>query len=321
MTAIGGFFELELASRRPSYHPEALALCSGRAGLRCILETIKPRHVWVPFFVCDAALIPLETLGIPYTFYALTKAFEPDLSGPVPDDDCFLYVNYFGLKTEYARSLPDTIAAKVIIDDTQAFYQRGYTHAWSFNSARKFFGVPDGGYAYGSGLLFRAPLPPLEGVRYDHLLNRLLGNQELAFRQYVESEQQVKSDIIGPSMLAQRLLGGIDYQRVLETRRRNFASVHQRLGDINRVSIDLNRAEDSVPYCYPFFPARKVEFERLWQRQIFFPRLWPDVVRREALGFERERDIAAGLIPLPVDQRYGAEEMSRMCDTVIEEIG
>jgi len=42
------------------------------------------------------------------------------------------------------------------------------------------------------------------------------------------------------------------------------------------------------------------------------------VSTRPVDGFVRERRFAAELMPLPIDQRYGAEEMTMMCDRVLD---
>jgi hypothetical protein len=315
---LGGFFELELPAGGTAYHRGAPALCSGRACLRAVLEIMAPRRAWVPFFICDSALAPFDLLGVPYEFYSLTPDLEPLLTESPGPDECLLYVNYFGLKTASAARLPGDHRAHVVIDDTQAFFERGYARAVSFNSARKFFGVPDGGFTYGCPSLETRMFPPLDDVRYDHLISRLAGRQELAYRQYLEHEQHISIEMRGPSTLTAQLLDRIDYDRVRAVRRQNFDVVHARLGTLNQLQMPLDRAADAVPFCYPFLPEPPLPHEALWQRQIFAPKLWPDVVRRGRTGFSLERTLAERLVPLPIDQRYGARDMQRMCDDVIE---
>ena len=75
---------------------------------------------------------------------------------------------------------------------------------------------------------------------------------------------------------------------------------------------------DAAPFCYPFLPARPSLHEALWRRDVFVPRLWPDVIARTGPRFARERDLAARLLPLPVDHRYGGDDMQRVCDALCE---
>jgi hypothetical protein len=319
MKALGGFFELELPAGGGGYHDRATALCSGRACLRFLLERRQPRRAFVPFFICDTALTAFEAAGVPYTFYNVTRALDPVLPAAVTGADCVLYVNYYGLKTESVRQLAASTPAWVIADDTQAFFERGYTNAASFNSARKFFGVPDGAYAYGDAL-GEPPAARADDSRCEYLMNRLSGDQDLAYQQYVVHEGRFTTDIRRPSVLAERLLAGIDYARARDARRRNFSAVHARLADANRLPIDLDEIGEAVPFCYPFLPAATVERRRLWDQRIFVPQLWPEVESRSGPESAWERELAGRLLPLPIDQRYDLPDMDRLCGAVLEEL-
>src|SRR5216684_4953836 len=131
---IGGFFELEIGTGRGPYHTAAPALHSGRACLRWILESVRPARAWVPFYICDAALEACKVAGVTFEFYPIDEMFDPILPAGAPAaGECLLYVNYFGLKTATAESLVTDHPGRVIVDDTQAFFARGYAGGWSFN--------------------------------------------------------------------------------------------------------------------------------------------------------------------------------------------
>jgi hypothetical protein len=319
---IGGFFELEIASGRGPFHTGAAALSSGRAGLRCILDALRPSRAWVPFYICDAALQPFAAAGVAVELYAIDEAFDPILPAGAPAaGECLMYVNYFGLKTSTVASLVTAHGSRVIVDDTQAFFARGYSGAWSFNSARKFFGVPDGGYAYGSGLS-DGGYPRLSDVFYEHLVNRLLGRQELAYAQYLQSEAQVTAAICRMSVLSERLLASVDYPAVRDRRLGNFAALHEALGGRNCLTSQLARQPTEVPYCYPLLSSEPVPWSALWSQGVFAPRLWPEVPERpRARQFPRESMLADRLLPLPIDHRYGAEDVSRLVAAVREAMG
>ena len=317
MTAIGGFFELEPQRCQGVWHEGAVALTSGRACFRAILERDRPARVLVPFYLCDAALEPLRQLQIPFDFYALTESLEPDVP-KWPAGASVLYVNYFGLQNRMTDAFASALGERAVVDDTQSFFSRGRGRAWSFNSARKFFGVPDGAYAYGPDVASITP----RGVNHDalaaHLTTRMTGPQDVAYRQYVEAEQLVSSEVLAPSPLATRLLGGIGYEDARGARRRNFAQLHERLSGKNGLRIDFALEDGAAPFCYPFLPARTSVHRPLWQREIYVPRLWPEVASRDVEGFAWERDLASRLLPLPVDQRYGPGDMERVADAVLE---
>jgi hypothetical protein len=318
VTAIGGFFELEPERCRGVWHKDAVALTSGRACFRAILERVRPSSVLVPFYICDAALAPLQLLQIPFDFYALTESLVPDVE-KWPAAATVLYVNYFGLQNRLANGFAEALGGQAVIDDTQSFFSREHGRAWSFNSARKFFGVPDGAYAYGPDLASVTPHEVNNDAPAAHLTTRMTGPQDVAYQQYLDSERRISSNVLAPSPLATRLLGGIAYEDARAVRRRNYEQLHARLSSKNGLHVDLAIDDDVVPFCYPFLPPSPTSLHRLlWQREIYVPRLWPEVESREATGFGWERNLASRLLPLPIDQRYGSDAMDRVADAVLE---
>jgi hypothetical protein len=151
-----------------------------------------------------------------------------------------------------------------------------------------------------------------------HLTTRLTGAHELAYQQYVAAEAQVSSDVLAPSALATRLLEGIAYDDARAARRRNFALLHERLGAMNTLAVEWSLDAGAAPMSYPFLPRVSSLHEALWRRQIFVPRLWPEVVTRPDPGFAWERDLASRLLPLPIDHRYDEGDMNRLCNDVLE---
>jgi hypothetical protein len=319
---IGGFFELEIGRGNGPFHGDAPALCSGRACLRWILESIHPSRAWVPFYVCDAALQAFEAAGVAVEHYPIDEALNPILPAGAPArGECLVYVNYFGLKTSTAVSLVGAHPGQVIVDDTHAFYAKGYDGGWSFNSARKFFGVPDGGYAYGPGLP-ATEYPRVPEVHYDHLVNRLAGLQDIAYEQYLRNEARVTADLWRMSVLSERLLACVEYGAVRDRRLSNFVSLDARFSGRNCLTSRIELQATEVPYCYPLLSSEPVPWTTLWGRQLFIPKLWPEVPERpRSRQFPRESHFAERLLPLPIDHRYGPDDVERLGDILSEVMG
>jgi hypothetical protein len=314
MKGIGGFLPLELPPPVEPYHAAAAALTSGRACWHAVLRSCRPSRVLVPFYVCDAVLQPLYATGIPFEFYSITDAFEPDPGRDPGPGELMLVVNYFGLMTAAVEAYARLHAGRVVIDDTQAFFRRGDPALWSFNSARKFFGVPDGGFLYGpvNGV---DSLPPSVSADCDHLLARLAGEDERAWDQYKEHEARIGCEPRAMSAVSARLLGAADMSRARCRRRSNFESLHCRLGPVNTIALSLDLT-DATPMCYPFLPAADVDRTALSRAGLFVPMFWPEIDGRREPGFGRERQISRRLLPLPIDQRYGSDDMHVLCESV-----
>jgi len=318
MTAIGGFLELEAQrGSEGAWHAQAPALTSGRACLRAILEMTRPARVLVPLYICDAALEPMRRLNIPVEFYGVTQSLEPDRSD-WPPDAAVLLVNYFDLKHRQASSTAALLGERAVVDDTQAFFRRGRDGSFSFNSARKFFGVPDGAYAYGPGIDRIRTSGRNDAVPGEHLSTRRAGDVDRAYRQFQMAEAQVSCELLSPSSCSQDVLAGVAYDDARAARRRNFIQLHDALGALNTLPIDFSLDPDAAPLCYPFLPNRPSMHRALWQREIFVPRFWPEVTDRVDTGFAWERDLATRLLPLPIDHRYGCDDMQRVGDAVRE---
>ena len=147
MKEIGGYFELELSSRE-GFHKDAIKLNSGRNAFKYILKIQNVRKVYIPVFICDSIIEPLEELNIEYEFYNIDKNFEIIDEIVLKENEKLLYVNYYALKLKYVQKLANRYESKLIVDNTQAFFELPIINIDTIYSPRKFFGVSDGGYLY-----------------------------------------------------------------------------------------------------------------------------------------------------------------------------
>ncbi len=315
-TGIGGYFELEshlLEAGKPM-HSQALALTSGRACLARYLAHTRPSKLWIPYYCCDAILQPLIETKTPFSFYEIDRNLEPITLPLLGQEEAILYINYFGIKEEYSLSLLEQFRERLIIDNTQAFFVEMRQKGWAFNSARKFFGVPDGAYLYSP-----EPLKPPSVVNHlvhmEHLLSRLQGDRQKGYEQFLKAENEVSSENRGMSLQSSRLLSGVDYPRVAQSRLRNYAHYQQALDSVNQLRFPPLRA-GSIPFCYPLLLDHQINREPLYQQEIFIPTLWKECLDRDVSGFSWEKELTRRLLPLPLDHRYSEND----CDRVVEAV-
>ncbi len=305
---IGGFFgeEEELLAQGQAYHSDAIAITSGRAALRYILEQKRAKHLYLPYYCCDTVLQPLKELDIPFTFYAINEQLEPIDLIELGEDHYFLYINYFGFKGKTVSSLQEKFGDQLIVDNTQAFFERGYSEASSFNSARKFFGVPDGAYLYGFENKDLENNNP--HVSTEHLKLRADGKQAEAYVAFQENEAAQSCSILAPSAYTLDILGQVNYQQVQERRKANFNFYKKELGELNSMSFQLD--DEIVPFAYPFVLEQPIDRSVLYQNQLFIPTLWPEVLDLEGAGWEKQ--FTERLLPLPIDHRYTPNDLQRV---------
>lgn len=313
MRTFGGFLGLEpVGSGHGPYHGVP-ALSTGRSCLRFILEAMRPRRVHVPFYVCDTLLAPLRAAAVEFRFYTLDHRLAPAAPPDgVSEGELYVCVNYFGLMGGLAATLGARFGERVVVDDVQAFFRRGTKDTWSFNSARKFFGVPDGAYLYGP--VDTLPKMPPAAPMVAHLTDRVGGDRGRAYRLFRHHETSLDAELRGMSELTAKLMEEIDFDGIAARRRANYRALDGLLGTRNRLRLSLG--EGDVPLYYPFLGSVPLR-EELIRRGVYVPCLWPEVAARSNTMFTWERELAVRLCPLPVDQRYEAEAMQEVAVRVL----
>lgn len=305
--AIGGYFTLEMPLKQQEFHTEAVAVNSGKNAFEYILATFgfKVEKVYLPYFTSRIMIKPLQDHGIPYEFYHINPRLELVSRIPLKKSELLVYTNYYGLKNEYIRQLAQIYGGQLIVDNAQAFFDEPVHNVNTFYSPRKFFGVLDGGYAY-SQVETQLDIP--DSVSYDrmgYLLKRIDTSAEEAFADYKASCHLGGLPVSKMSKITKRILEGIDYQEVAMRRRRNYEILDLALSKTNKFCFDLS---DAVPLVYPYYCEDKSLRAKLIANKIYVAQYWPNVLEwcKEK---DLEYELTTKVIPLPIDQRYGENEM------------
>lgn len=311
--SIGGYFELELP-RGAEYHGKALALNTGRNALEYILRVRGYNRVYLPYYSCEVLLEPFKKLGVDYTFYHINDNLEADFQSSLSSEDAILYINYFGLKQDHVETLAQRYGKQLIVDNTQAFFAQPIDGIDTFYSCRKFFGVPDGAYLYCDQVLDVDLEQDHSWERMTHLLKRIDVSAEDAYGDFCEADENLKNNPIRRmSNLTHRIMASIDYNSVAERRRQNYQILDRALIKENGISLPL--ATDTVPMVYPFLTTDLQLRQRFINNKVYVATYWPNVLDWcEASSCVSL--LTQHLHPLPIDQRYGTEEMQRIIELI-----
>ena len=307
--AIGGYFSLELPyNENGEYHRDAIRLNSGRYCLEYVLRVKKYTKVYLPYYMCDAVLQPINKLGLDYQFYHIDKYFHIAEVLHPKKDEVILYCNYFGLMVEYVKIVTERYAPNIIIDNTQAFFSQPLPEIDTFYTCRKFFGVADGAYLYTNKVAdFDIP-QDYSSSRMLFLLDRLDKSAEEAFSDYHKSEDTLDHDKIKKmSKITQFIMSSICYKSIADRRISNYTYLHDNLSSSNTLSVDLERK--NVPMVYPFLSEDINLRKKLIDNKVYVASYWPNVqswCNAESL----ENTLSQLLLPLPIDQRYSIDEMN-----------
>lgn len=312
--AIGGYFELELPPPRASLYPMALSFQSARAAFLALLRTGKPARIFMPYYLCDSMLAPVEKAGVNCVFYSLDADFDIVDDITLGESDWLLYVNYFGICGPNIDRLRNRHAsAQLILDHSHAFYAAPTECLATIYSPRKFFGVPDG------GLLVTAqpvaePINTEQGslARARAGMTRLAETAEAGYAAYKEAENSLaQCEPMKMSQLSRRILQSVDVEAVRLRRNANFAFLHQQLAARNLLGFDASCVDG--PLCYPLLTDVAGLHEHLLCERIFVAKYWPEVACRVGQA-SCEFNWTRNLLPLPIDQRYSKDDMQIIAD-------
>ena len=313
MESIGGYFSLELPLRE-EYHKQALRLNTGRNCLEYILRARGYKKVYVPYYTCEAVMEPFNKLSIPYEYYHVDIHLEIRDHFTLKADEALLYTNYYGLKQRYVDQLAEKVGARLIVDNTQAFYAKPLPGIDTFYTCRKFFGVADGAYLYSDAVLDEEIEQDYSYDRMAHLLKRIDLSAEEGYADFRKADDGLDNQPIRRmSKMTQRMMQSIDYEAAAKRRRENYLMLHEALGRENNLELPLE--EDAVPMVYLCLTPVKELREKLIENKVFVARYWPNVLEWTTKD-DIEYLLAYQMQPLPIDQRYGEEEMKRIIDII-----
>jgi hypothetical protein len=310
---IGGYLELEHFGGR-EYHESALALNTARSCLLYLVEARGIERMWVPAFLCDSVPQSLAAAGVEVLPYEVREDLRPDYGSiDIHEGDYLYLVDYYGqLGEKDILAARDLCGDRLVLDEVQAFFRRPLPGIDTIYCCRKFFGVPDGGYLYTDAHLGRELPQARSSQHMAHILGRMDDGANAHYGEYSTSERLFGSESVATmSDITHNLLRAIDYKAVADARLRNFSLVNERLGQRN----ELAPVVQPGAYMYPFLtrdasPIRKA----MQQRKVYVPTLWPGSAKLDGMSGRLSRDI----LPLPIDQRYGADDMNYVCDLLLE---
>ena len=268
---------------------------------------IKKIHVHV--YTCYVVIDAIRQEGCKVLSYTLDSNLMPTVE--FPKEDFIIYNNYFGCIGNKVKELA-ALYPNLIVDNAQAFYSQPDCRAAVY-SPRKFFGLPDGGILRGKDI----PMLELnQGYSFDvtsHLLKRHDYGAQAGYLDFCTNDEALeKYTLESMSSLTMALMGNIDYERVRKQRLANFLYLKEHLSTLFSLSMNT----DDVPLVFPFLVDNGDELRaKLIQNEIFCARYWPNVlcdVDKSSLEYNLTKNIVA----IPLDQRYGVEDMERIIETI-----
>ena len=310
MREIGGYIELDRYTL-PMMHEGAIALNCGRNALAWLIRARRIKKLWIPKLICDSVTGVCEREGAAFTLYGVGLDFLPAEEITLGEGEWLYFVNYYSL---FDNDRIDELVrryGRVIVDQAQSYFQPPLPGVDTLYTCRKYFGVADGAFLY-TDAQPEQEFPQDESFERMHfLLGRFERTASEFYREYADNNAYFAAQPIKRmSKLTANLLHGIDYERVKAIREENYSVLHRKLGVLNGLTL----GDRPGTFMYPLLLENGAEIrKKLQQRKIYIPTLWPDVFGWCGEG-ETEFRLADNILPLPIDQRYGPEDMQRILD-------
>ncbi len=306
---------------------------SGRSALKAVARTIGDSYVLMPEYICESVIRCFSRDQV--IFYKLKENLQidaDDLLNKLNQKTAVVYLmHYFGcMQPENVLSLLQAEKEKygfTIIEDTthSIFTKKSTVGDYCIASLRKWFALPDGGVLYADNLLnFCADMPRNAGNRKAyamvlknlHLSGQLECNAEYR-AMFTACEEKINEqyEIRRTSDFSEFLLHCNDVNEMVQKRAVNLNYLEKKLHSIGIKGI-CNFAEGDCPFALPIIVPDRDGFRGyLMEHRIYCAIHWPfdGLVRNER---PLAVSLANNMLSLPIDQRYGEEEMEYMADVI-----
>jgi dTDP-4-amino-4,6-dideoxygalactose transaminase len=334
---IGGVFDLADPSRIDATAPafitdNSLLLVNARSGIWLLTQLLSPGQVWLPSYLCGAILEAFDQRTTCVRFYGIDdQLIIPSLDwvGDVERNDLVVLIDYFGFPCDSRciAALRER-GAWVLEDACQALLSSHDQQLADFIlfSPRKFLGIPDGGIL---NIRPGCQLPPITLTEPPtewwlkalsaNLLRRTFDDgaaQRRWLELFQESETESPCGGYAMSQLSRMLLKhSFDYEAMARQRIENYRWLAERLGGF---ALFPRLVSGVVPLGFPVrLKNRDSVRQTLFTHEIYPPIHW----RIEGWvdqGFAASHQLAAEIMTLPCDQRYGLDTMEQMASIILQ---
>lgn len=338
---IGGEFEID-----PGYWPnEGLALetnlelpegrfalfGTAREAVRWWVDHLAPPGpILVPAYCCRSVVQPFLEAGVPLRYYPVENDLSVDPARVRPlvaGAAAIQVIHYFGVPANKALF---NLGIPVLEDAVQGLLSPDLrtNGDWAIGSLRKYFPVPDGALLVAKSPFIPPHLQQAEGgpygrKRFGRMLKHhglTLGNAFIwaeALAILHETEEALDSATLIPHVMSdwsREALRGIDLGLFAAIRRANYEALLAALEGIPGIRPLLGPlAPGVVPYGLPILCEGRDELKAaLLERGIYSVVHWDLPSDIDPEEFPDSFWLYKRLLTLPIDQRYGIAEMTRI---------
>lgn len=331
--------------QKPDYYKQYFK--SGRNAIKglCRLKNNLNCKALLPIFTCDTVVKPFVEEGWTIDFYTIDRNLEINFSSLKEKYNSFkpaliFLQSYFGFNTiksdviDWLKSIKNNNCL-IVEDITQSLFSEHYLDCADYYvaSLRKFLAIPDGGV-----LITRDNVISLELEEADEEICQvaieafdlknmyLYGEEKLQKEVFLEKFRKLKLLIDDNSKIRRindksiNIFNNFIWYEAIKKRIRNYNYLFD--GLINNKVVSLILPKACVGFSPLYFPIyvkgeRAVFQNYLSKQNIYCPIIWP----RSTYISETDNIIDfiyKNIICIPIDQRYGLDDMGRILEAIDE---
>lgn len=302
---------------------------SGRSALKLVQKVLPPGEILLPSYICESVYSCFPAGCV--CFYLLTQDLQVDwdsLFQQLNSNISVVYLHYFNgvlpskIMLQKLRKAQKEYKFQIIEDTTHSIFSSPLTIGdFGICSLRKWFPVPDGGVLYGRNLKGLATVGEAPWVqekvramqwKQTYLSGKKDENLKIAYRKLFAACDHALEEQQGcycMSEISKEILEGCSVSQMISARKRNTEQI--------KIGIAAE-----CPWLHPLvwirenerpltFPVRVRERDTLRayliSKDIYCAVHWP--LQGTPMKELPTSAIADQELSLPIDQRYGADEM------------
>jgi len=341
MKNIGSEFYLEpeiFSHRRENWKKHfpkknKIFLSTGSDAIVFLVKVHNIKKILIPTYIEKEVLKLIQEQKVKIKFYKINKDLTIDIKNLQNDDnfDSILIIHYFGypqcmltLKKKCKQ-----LNLQIIEDCVQSMLSSykgkplGTFGDASFNSLRKFIGIPDGSIVISNQkirLLESKNHKKFIKKRFESILGKyyyLNGNSNYSNYYFKESfvnaeKYHNKYEMPAPmSSLSSQILDYIDFDFIKKRRRQNFRYL---LKHLKKISFFKKLPNNVCPLGFPIIIKNREQVrKKLIENGIFPPIHWKIKFNDEEIFSDAEM-ISKSILTIPIDQRYTILDMKQIVD-------
>lgn len=305
---------------------------SGRSAIKALISIIRKGKILLPSYLCKSVVSCFQDFRIDY--YLVNEQFEiniESLESKLDKTVTAVYImHYFGVlqKAEVLcciKQRQEEFHYIIIEDTTHSFLTKKCTIGdYQVCSLRKWFAIPDGGILYS-----RKPFMPdnncrqcnpnsakiLEAMLLKQMYIENKANTNTLYRRiFAQQEENLdrQESVYALSEISSVILECTNLNTVIRQRKRNWNYISKNLRTPYVLPVYRRISDDTVPFAFLIKTENKDSFKNyMAENKIYCAFHWP-VETEEQQKILVNLELQEHILSLPIDQRYGQEEMEYM---------